>query len=258
MAKQMGIIPLKGTIGNITFYKTKAGHLAREKGGIDANRIATDPAFVRTRENGSEFGRAGKASKILRTAFRALLLNVGDSYMPSRLTREMVKVIQADVTNLRGQRNVIDGEAEMVKGFEFSINARLASTLYAPFTAGIDRVAGTLKVDIPAFISINMLASPAGATHFKILVAGAEIDFEAETFINASAASAELAINATATEVMNLSVNVTANSTKPLFLVLGVEFYQQVNGALYSLKNGAFNALAVVEVSGMPAPPPGP
>jgi len=48
MAKQMGIIPLKGTIGNITFYQSKAGHLARGKGGLNADRIATDPAFVRT------------------------------------------------------------------------------------------------------------------------------------------------------------------------------------------------------------------
>ena len=61
MARQKGIIKLKGTIGDITFYKTQDGHLAREKGGIDASRIASDPAFQRTRENGSEFGRAGKA-----------------------------------------------------------------------------------------------------------------------------------------------------------------------------------------------------
>ena len=39
MARQKGIIKLKGTIGDITFYKTQDGHLAREKGGIDANRI---------------------------------------------------------------------------------------------------------------------------------------------------------------------------------------------------------------------------
>jgi hypothetical protein len=70
MARQKGIIKLKGTIGDITFYKTQDGHLAREKGGIDASRIASDPAFQRTRENGSEFGRAGKAGKILRTALR--------------------------------------------------------------------------------------------------------------------------------------------------------------------------------------------
>lgn len=256
MAKQIGIIPLKGTIGNITFYKSQAGHLAREKGGIDASRIATDPAFVRTRENGSEFGRAGKAGKLLRTAFRALLLSIGDSYLSARLASKMLKVIQADATNVRGQRNVIDGEAELLKGFEFNINGHLGGTLFAPFTAGIDRAAGTLKVDIPSFVPINMLASPAGATHFKIMVAGAEVDFEAETFVNANAASAEIAIDATPTEVMNLSVNVTANSTKPLFLSLGIEFYQQINGALYSLKNGAYNALALVEVSGMPAAPP--
>ncbi|EIA08653.1 hypothetical protein HJ01_02375 [Flavobacterium frigoris PS1] len=53
MARQNGIIKLKGTIGDITFYKTKDGHLAREKGGIDAKGIATDPAFQRTRENGA-------------------------------------------------------------------------------------------------------------------------------------------------------------------------------------------------------------
>ena len=87
MARQNGIIKLKGTIGDITFYKTKDGHLAREKGGIDANRIKNDPAFQRTRENGSEFGRAGTAGKTLRTALRTLLLKSCDSRMVSRLTQ---------------------------------------------------------------------------------------------------------------------------------------------------------------------------
>lgn len=65
MVRQKGIIKLKGTIRDITFYKTQDGHLPREKGGIDANRIKNNPAFQRTLENGSEFGRAGKAGKIL-------------------------------------------------------------------------------------------------------------------------------------------------------------------------------------------------
>ena len=38
MARQKGIIKLKGTIGDITFYKTQDGHLAREKGGIEATK----------------------------------------------------------------------------------------------------------------------------------------------------------------------------------------------------------------------------
>lgn len=111
MARQKSIIKLDGTIGDITFYKSKDGYLAREKGGVPADRIKNDPAFQRTRENGSEFGRAGKSGKVLRNSIRALLQNSSDSRMVSRLTQQMVKVIQMDETNPRGQRNVIDGEA---------------------------------------------------------------------------------------------------------------------------------------------------
>lgn len=251
MARQRGIIKLKGTIGGITFYKTSLdGHLAREKGGIEASRIANDPAFQRTRENGAEFGNAGKAGKMLRTAIRPLLLNSADSRMASRLTQQMVRVIQADTTNDRGQRNVLDGEAELLSGFEFNIRGKLGTSLFAPFTTNIDRVAGELTVDIPSFIPVNMLAVPSGTTHFKIISAGAEIDFAAETFVVATSETAILPWDAAATAAIAQTNGVTAASTNPLFLVLGVEFYQEVNGSMYALKNGAYNPLSLVQISG--------
>lgn len=114
MAKQKGVIKLDGTIGDITFYKSKDGFLAREKGGVPGDRIANDPAFQRTRENGAEFGRAGKAGKVLRNAIRNLLQNASDSRMVSRLTTEMLRVIQADATSERGLRNIIDGEVATI------------------------------------------------------------------------------------------------------------------------------------------------
>ena len=251
MARQKGIIKLDGTIGGITFYKSQDGYLAREKGGVSADKIANDPNFQRTRENGEEFGRAGKAGKLLRNAIRAMLQNASDSRMVSRLTAEMVKVIQEDVTNPRGLRNVIDGEAELLEGFEFNISGKLGTTLYAPFTATIDRVAGTLTANIPAFVPLNLLAAPGGSTHFKIVSAGAEIDFENETFVMDAQATAVLPWDATATAAINLINTVTANSTHPLFLALGIEFYQEVNGQMYTLKNGAYNALALVKVNGI-------
>jgi hypothetical protein len=251
MAKQKGIIKLDGTIGGITFYKsTQDGYLAREKGGVSGDRIANDPNFQRTRENGEEFGRAGKAGKLLRNSIRAMLQNASDSKMVSRLTQKMVEVIQADATNPRGQRNVIDGEAELLQGFEFNINGKLGTTLYAPYTSTIDRVAGTLEVSIPSFVPLNMIAAPSGTTNFKIVSAGAEIDFENETFVMDSNETEILAWDTTATDVLTLTNTVTANSTKPLFLALGIEFYQQVNSQMYPLKNGAYNALALVKVSG--------
>ena len=250
MAQQKGILPLKGTIGNITFYKSKDGYLAREKTSINAERIANDPAFARTRENGAEFGRAGQAGKILRTALRSLLLNTADSRMLSRLTREMMKVIQADATNERGLRNVIDGEAELLEGFEFNASSKLGTSLFAPYEATINRVSGELLITIPSFIPVNMVAAPSGATHFKLVSAGVEIDFENKVYVVAFGNSNSLPINSAATAAMNLNHQVTANSTKPLFLVLGIEFYQEVNGNEYSLKNGAFNALSLVKVNG--------
>lgn len=251
MARQKGIIKLKGTIGDITFYKTQDGHLAREKGGIDASRIKSDPAFQRTRENGSEFGRAGKAGKILRTALRALLLNSADGRMVSRLTQRMVQVIQADLISVRGLRNVIDGEAELLAGFEFNIRGKLGTSLFAPFVGVIDRVTGNITVDLASFIPSNMIAAPSGTTHFKIISAGAEIDFETETFVEAHSETAILPWDAVATVAINQVNAVTPASTKPLFLALGVEFYQEVNGQMYALKNGAYNPLALVQVSGL-------
>ncbi|MBP2283079.1 hypothetical protein H4V97_001397 [Flavobacterium sp. CG_23.5] len=251
MARQKGIIKLKGTIGDITFYKTKDGHLAREKGGIEASRIASDPAFQRTRENGAEFGRAGKAGKTLRTAFRTLLLNTADNRMVSRLTQSMIKVIQADLVNERGLRNVIDGEAELLAGFEFNIGGKLGTSLFAPFVGTIDRVTGEISVDLASFVPANMIAAPGGTSHFKIISAGAAINFEAETFVVASSETAIIPWDNTPTAVIQQLNAVDPNSVSPLFLALGVEYYQEVNGRMYPLKNGAYNPLALVLVSGL-------
>ena len=248
MARQKGIIKLKGTIGDITFYKTQDGHMAREKGGIDANRIANDPAFQRTRENGSEFGRAGKAGKILRTALRAVLINSADGRMVSRLTQQMIKVIQADAVSVRGLRNVLDGEVELLAGFEFNIRGKLGTSLFAPFVASIDRVAGDIIVDLVSFIPSKMIAAPSGTTHFKVISAGTEIDFEAETFVVSNSESDILPWDINPSEAINHSNPVTPASTKPLFLALGIEFYQEVNGQMYPLKNGSYNPLSIVKV----------
>lgn len=251
MAKQRGIIKIEGTVGDMTFLKTKDGYLVKEKTSIPANRIANDAAFQRTRENNSEFGRAGKAGKVLRKAIRALLQNAKDARVTSRLTKEMMKVIQADATSVRGRRNVVDGEAELLQGFDCNINAKLSTTLFADYTATVNRAAGTLAVNLPSFVPANKIVAPAGSTHFKISSLGAEIDFENEVSVVDMQESGVLPLANTPTAALNLSNSVTAASTHPLFLLLGVQFFQEVNGVQYPLKNGAFNALSIIKVEGV-------
>ena len=95
-----------------------------------------------------------------------------------------------------------------------------------------------------------MIAAPGGTTHYKIVSSGVEVDFENETFVSDTKTSTVLAWDGSSTSVISLNNVVTANSTHPLFLILGVEFYQEVNGDMYPLKNGAYNALAIVTVDG--------
>ena len=102
--------------------------------------------------------------------------------MMSRLTKEMVKVIQAAAINARGLRNVIDGEAELLEGFKFNIEAQLSTSFYAPYTYSMDRATGIVSLQIPSFIPAHMIAAPSGATHYQLTVAAAEIDFEQQRF----------------------------------------------------------------------------
>ena len=96
-----------------------------------------------------------------------------------------------------------------------------------------------------------MVAAPSGTTHFRIISAGTEVDFTNETFVVADSATAILPWDSTITAPISLMNQVTAASVHPLFLALGIEFFQQVNNTMYSLKNGAFNPLSLAAVSGL-------
>jgi len=251
MAKQAGIIKLEGTIGDVAFYKSQDGHLARAKGGVSADRIKNDSSFQRTRENNDEFGRAGAAGKLLRVAFRQYLQNASDNRMVSRLTRIMMEAVKADAVSTRGQRNVLDGELELLEGFDFNIAGKLSATIYFPFQAAIDRVTGALQVNVPSFTPANAVAVPTGATHLKLISGGASVDFEGGAFEVVYSETPVMPIDPAPVAAINLLNQLTANSTHPLFLLLGVEFFQAVNGINYPLRNGKYNALALVKVLGV-------
>ncbi|MFT3979451.1 MAG: hypothetical protein QM687_03205 [Ferruginibacter sp.] len=248
MAKQRSIIKLEGTIGDITFLKTADGYLAKEKSQVSKDRISTDPAFIRTRENNSEFGRAGKAGKTLRNALRVVMQYAQDGRVTGRLVKVLMQVIKADAVNARGLRTVTQGNPSLLRGFEFNGNARLDACLYASYTASIDRPTGAATVMVPSFIPAQNVVAPEGTTHFKLVSAAAAISFDEETFVTAEASSGVMPWNNQAVSVI-LNNELPAAGTDPILLAFGIQFFQQVNGIDYPLKNGAFNALSIVAVN---------
>lgn len=248
MAFQRGIIKLKGSIGDITFYKSQDGYLAREKGGIEKERIMSDPAFQRTRENFAEFGRAGSAAKLFRDAFRILINRSKDARVSSRLTRTFLRGIQQDSVNERGLRTIDHGSVIELQNFDFNIRARFNSTFFSPYTYEIDRATGIVQIDIPSFVPTDYLATPIGSTHFRLGAAAGGIDFAEETFETNSSFSDHLPLATQATSDINLSIALKAELPVPIFVLLSIEYLQEVNGNYYTLRNGLFNALAIVAV----------
>lgn len=247
MAKQLGITKLEGTIGDITFYKSKDGMMARQKLSVSANRLS-DPAFARVRENAQEFGRAGKAGKLVRSAFNKLLSKSADGRVISRLLQAIMNVQKSDATSARGERNVWSGNAKLLKGFNFNINSPLSTVISEQYTTTINRATGVASVSIPAYIPLDAIKAPEGTTHFKLISAAAVINFLSETYQSVFASSAGIVYGMQQEALLTLTHNLPANSIDPIFLVLGVEFYQEFNGILYQLKSGSFNALTIIAV----------
>jgi hypothetical protein len=249
MARQDGILRIKGTLGGMTFYKSQDGDLVKTKSAVDGNRIASDPAFARTRENGAEFGAAGTAGKLLRDALRSMMMNVADNRVTSRVTQKMTEISKLDTASTRGNRVASVGLGDvagkaLLKGFEFNINAILKSILFKPYAVAT----ATGVITINGLVPINDVAFPAGATHMTLSGAFADIDFATGGSEVEFTNKVNLPIDGVSTDVVLTPAAVPAEAAVKLYL-LKVEFFQLVNAVQYSLKSGAFNAMAIVEVA---------
>lgn len=248
MAKQKGILKLKGTMGDVTFYKTTDGYMAREKGGIEKNRIMNDPAFKRTRENGQEFGTAGKGGQLIRKSQRLLLRQINDNRVTGRLVQELMRVIKSDGVNERGLRTIQDGNMDQLKGFEFNKKGKLTTVFFTGFTPTFDRPSGAYDVDIADFVPNEAIDAPRGTTHIQLSGGVSALDFVARSFEEGHILSPLIPYDNQTQAAFTLSATIGAASVLPVIGVVGVSFFQEVNGQMYPLRNGVFNALSIVTV----------
>ncbi|MDQ3191285.1 MAG: hypothetical protein M3Q58_06810 [Bacteroidota bacterium] len=248
MARQNGILKIEGTIQDLTFYKTKDGHLVKTKSSISKERIANDPAFVRTRENGSEFGSSATSGKLTRDALRIIAMSASDNRIVSRLTQLMTKIKNMDMISARGLRNVdegintVSGKA-LLKGFEFNKNALLGSILFKPYSLNT----ATGEITINGLVPVNDIVWPQGATHISLTGAFANIDYAAGTSEIELSNVQNMLIDGVSANISLLPTAVPVGVGIKVFL-LKIEFFQMVNAVQYSLKNGAYNALRVIDV----------
>ena len=246
MPKQIGNMPALGAMNNMSYYKSKDGIMVKMKSVISKDKFKTK-SFEITHRNNLEFGLAGKAGKTLRNAVQKIILNSKDSRLPSRLTTLLLQIAKTDTTSKHGERNAGKGQLEKLDRFNFNADADMVSAFPVNYTWNIDRVSGDLTLDIPTFNPLKDLPVAEGATHFRLVSAGSEVDFETDSFDTKIFESNELSLTDPAGP-FNVIHKLTPASTKPLFLFLGIQYYQDINGAKALIQSNSANGLTIVKV----------
>ena len=248
MAKLSSLLKIEGTLDGMTFYKGKDGYLVRTKGGISKSRIQNDPAFIRTRENGTEFGHVAKSGKTLRQALTPLLADVKDGRLVSRLTKTLSLVKNADTTSTRGNRNVGIGIAtpegqNAIKAFDFNQNAQLDSILLTDLT--LDTATG--GVLISNLNPLQQINAPSGATHVSFTAAVLNLDFQTGEKELVMSTEINNPLKSTVVDINPIPASVPTGTGQTYFL-LKLAFYQEINSMQYALNNGAYNVMQILEI----------
>ena len=248
MASQTGILGLQGTVGGLVFAKDGS---VRQKPASNKAAFNTSASLARTRENAAEFGLSAKYSKLLRDSLRVAIASASDSRVTSRLTQKMREIVGLDDTNDRGQRVFDSSNSAPLLGFNFNAGAGIGQTMYFPYEvtgAGAD-----VTMSIPALNPASDIAAPQGTTHFEVIFAASSLDMEALTFTNGVVAAPLGILPVSGAALANQTVVATfpvAPSAAALVVgVVGINFYQQINGKFYALNNNSTNPLAIEYVA---------
>jgi hypothetical protein len=264
MSKQKGLVRLDGKMGGISFYRLAGEDLARLAGGPTKERILNDPAFVRTRENNSEFGGSATAAKALRIALATGIQSMADFRISSRLTK-LFKDINTKGDGTRGQRGVtVSANRSMLLNLEFNERTHFASVFNAPFTYTNNAERTLATVTVQDFLPATYIAAPPGATHFRLIhiigvvsdyvynvtTGGYEPSDPTLNTLNAVAYSAITPLNSSRPVNFTLDAlltgTLTMTTTVSVVECLGIEFYQRIGTVDYILAQN--NAMKVINV----------
>ncbi|MGZ3767825.1 MAG: hypothetical protein ACXVA2_24390, partial [Mucilaginibacter sp.] len=181
-------------------------------------------------------------------AFRSLMMSASDGRVTSRLTKVMSQIKNMDGVSARGKRVVqvgigLPSGKALLKGFNFNKRSILGAVLFKPYAV----TAGTGVITINGLTPINDIAYPTGATHVSLISAFADVDFGGGLYDVQISNTVNLPIDGTSTNAILTPPAVPAGAGVKMYLLM-IEFFQEVNGVQYSLKNGAYNALSIVDV----------
>jgi hypothetical protein len=247
MAQQTGIIPLVGTLNGINFYYLNGKPIARKAGGgFTRKRIKTKASMERVRENASEFGHCSAVNKTFRSALNPFYKGHTFTHFHSRLMGLFTRIKALDTTHKRGERLVADGIGQaqglqLLEQFSYTPACNVRQVL--PFEFGIS--SSDFALTLTDF-DIAQVGFAEGATHIALTYGVLDFDFNSLDYVTHMAPPMVLDRSYTGSTV-TLEPATLPSGLGTTICVLGVRFYQEVDGALYVLNAKGSVGIAVLK-----------
>ncbi|WP_226390794.1 hypothetical protein [Penaeicola halotolerans] len=115
MAKQSGIMRLRGRIGDFLFYKMGKDYFVRTTSR--SNRKLKNAKGVK--QANREFAHASQVAKRLRNSISHLLGHLVHGRFSSQLTGKLQRIMATDPVHPKGERQVSYGDVSLLKSLEF-------------------------------------------------------------------------------------------------------------------------------------------
>ncbi len=248
MAKNQGIVRLRGSIDGVTYTEGLNGRLSRSKSSLNKSKMDANPKYDTLRLLQSELGAFSKFGSLLRSGIKPELARIKPYRGVQRLNKVLNQLKNEDTENRMGQRVVTTCLKTprgkwMLTGFDFYGKTSVYSLLAKEFT--INTATGTASIF--DFVPMYDVIAPKSATHVSLRLIAMCLD-ENDMAVVAHR-SEELYLPLTDAELdLTLTPSSPIVATTFCFYVVQVVFYNEINGfkELTGLDSAALSIVKIV------------
>lgn len=248
MARITGPFKITGTIGGMNFYQDGDKNIGRMAGGgFNGEAFKTKDSMERVRENASEFGHCAAVKSTFMRALHPYLSKLKGRKLHSAMTSMFVQIKNFDPVSARGVRRVAPG-LTTTDGRNLLLTYSYPERFTVDYTLGnrfsVDMVTHTCSC---TDFDVSGIAFPEFATHVGLLYGVVVMDFdtiEAHTFlaeeyyVSKNDANHSIVLNPVTPPSPFTASLVTEDEAGDgvRIAVMGVRFYQEVNGVMTKLE----------------------
>ncbi len=248
MARQRGEIKLQGKIGDLLFYKSAYGFLARKIGEVSEMERKTGENYARPRENNSELGYSSRIGKLIRQGVSnsCALAETGTTH--HRLNAVIRKALLADTEGERGKRRLMQDNVARLNGFGWKEGLPLYNVLGKSYLMTLNAGDGSATLSVASLVPAEDVDAGDGASHVELTLVLVAVDYDKNSKVSVCDRTGMIALDNRSSVAINLSCALAEYSGRVLVGGVGVQPYQMVAGEMVPLMERSVFEIGAVGV----------